>query len=227
MSEQRTAGRRPKESSLTREAVVTAAIAILDEWGERGLTFRALAERLHSGSGAIHWHVAHRQELLDLACDAVLTEAESAVPATAGDELDAIRDLATSLFDALDRHPWIGAHLPRSADLPSRLRALDRIGGLLGSFGVATHRQFYVATAIFTYVLGVAAQMTRNAQTAAPGRTRDEWLADQSTQWSRLDPATYPFLHLVAGDLREHDDREQFTTGLDLLLTGVRAELNA
>ncbi|SER92485.1 Tetracyclin repressor, C-terminal all-alpha domain [Propionibacterium cyclohexanicum] len=221
MTSPRTAGRRPKDNSLTRDAVVAAAIAILDEAGSPGLTFRTLAERLHSGSGAIHWHVANRQELLDLACDAVL--AESDIPAGAGDELDAIRDLALSLFDTLDRHPWIGAHLPHSPGLSSRLRALDRIGGLLRSFGVPADRQFYVATAIFTYVLGVAAQMSRNAQIAAQGKTQDEWLTEQSQRWAQLDPDAYPFLRTAAPDLREHDDREQFATGLDLLLTGIRS----
>ncbi|MFT4306766.1 MAG: TetR/AcrR family transcriptional regulator C-terminal domain-containing protein [Microbacterium sp.] len=224
MSAQRSAGRRPKDVSLTREAVVAAAIGILDESGEPGLTFRLLAERLRSGSGAIHWHVANRDELLDFACDAILAEVETAAAPKAGDELDAIRMLALSLFDTLDRHPWIGAHLPGSPGLPNKLRVLDRIGGLLRSFGVPAARQFSVATAIFTYVLGVAAQMTRNAQAAAPERTRDEWLAEQSTRWAELAPETYPFLHAAAPKLREHDDREQFTTGLDLLLTGIRAE---
>lgn len=223
MTVQRTAGRRPKSASLTREAVVRAAIAILDESGEPGLTFRVLAERLHSGSGAIYWHVANRGELLDLACDAMLAQPGAVAPPASGDELDAIRALALSLFDTLDRHPWIGAHLPSSPGLPSALRVLDRIGGLLRSFGVPAERQFYVATAIFTYVLGVAAQMTRNAQTAAPEQTQDEWLAEQSKRWAQLDPEVYPFLHSTAAEFRTHDDREQFTAGLDLLLTGIRA----
>lgn len=194
------------------------------EAGEAGLTFRLLAERLQSGSGAIHWHVANRQELLDLACETVLAEAGGDVPTTAGDELAAIRVLAVSLFDTLDRHPWVGTHLPRSAGLPCRLRTLERIGRLLRSFGVPTDRQFYVATAIFSYVLGVAAQMTSNARTAAEGRARDEWLTEEATRWAELDRATYPFLHAAAADLRDHDDRDQFTTGLDLLLTGIWAE---
>lgn len=216
-------GRRLKDAALTREAVVAAAIVILDESGEPGLTFRALAERLHSGSGAIYWHVSNRKELLDLACDAILNEIDTATAPPAGDELDAIRALALSLFDTLDRHPWIGAHLPRSPALPNKLRLLDRVGVLLRSFGVDSERQFYVATAIFTYVLGVAAQMDRSAQTVAPEQSRDEWLTAQSIRWANLDATKYPFLRTVVSSLVEHEDREQFTTGLDLLLTGIRA----
>ncbi|MDM4761712.1 TetR/AcrR family transcriptional regulator C-terminal domain-containing protein [Galbitalea sp. SE-J8] len=222
MTAQHPAGRRPKGASLTRQAVIEAAVSLLDESGERGLTFRALAGRLESGSGAIHWHVTNRDELLDLACDAMLAEPAESVPAHAGDELDAIRVLALSLFDTLDRHPWIGSHLPTRPTLPSTLRVLDRIGGLLRSFGVPADDQFYFATAILTYVLGVAAQMTRDAQSAALTHTRDEWLAEQSARWTGLDPLAYPFLHAAAADLREHDDRDQFVAGLDLLVTGIR-----
>lgn len=223
MSAPRATGRRRKANALSRDAVLQAAIGILDESCESGLTFRVLADRLHTGAGAIYWHVAGRSDLLDLACDAVLADPAAVPPPPDLDEIDAIRAIALALFDVLDRHPWVGAHLPSSPGLPSTLRVLDRIGGLLRSSGVPTERQFYTATAILTYVLGVAAQITRNAQAMAPDRPRDEWLAEQSKRWAQLDPAEYPFLRRVMADVRDHDDREQFTVGLDLLLAGVRA----
>ena len=37
-------------------------MAILDEGGEGALTFRALAARLATGSGAIYWHVTDKAE---------------------------------------------------------------------------------------------------------------------------------------------------------------------
>ena len=42
-------------------------------------------------------------------------------------------------------------------------------------------------------------------------------------RWTRLDPARYPFMHEVAPQLPEHDDREQFLVGIDLILTGITA----
>ena len=46
-----------------------AAIEILDAEGADGLTFRALAARLTTGSGAIYWHVADKDALLAAATD--------------------------------------------------------------------------------------------------------------------------------------------------------------
>jgi len=203
---------------------VRAAIEILEESGETGLTFRVLSERLSSGSGAIYWHVSNRDELLDLACERMLANVTLANDQKPRRELEAIRSIALSLFDTLDGHPWVGARLPKSPGLHGTLRVLDRIGGLLSSYGVPAERQFYVATAIVTYVMGVAAQMAHNAQSAIPGQTQDEWLMEQSKRWVDLDAESYPFLHATASDFRHHDDRSQFTVGLDLILLGIQRE---
>ena len=80
----RTRGRAPaggRAGALSREIVVAAAIALLDELGERGLTFRLLAERLNTGSGALYWHVANKSELLDDAADTVVAPVLTAGPA--------------------------------------------------------------------------------------------------------------------------------------------------
>jgi hypothetical protein len=41
--------------------------------------------------------------------------------------------------------------------------------------------------------------------------------------WEDLDPDAYPFTRAVAGQMRGHDDREQFLAGIDLALAGVAA----
>ena len=39
-----------------------------------------------------------------------------------------------------------------------------------------------------------------------------------------LDPDDYPFTRAVAAQLRDHDDREQFLAGIDLILAGIRSD---
>jgi hypothetical protein len=41
--------------------------------------------------------------------------------------------------------------------------------------------------------------------------------------WAKLDPAEFPFIRTIAGQLREHDDRDQFLAGVDLILAGIAA----
>ena len=69
--------------------------------------------------------------------------------------------------------------------------------------------------------IGVAGQNAANARAHEPGTARTDVLAAVSDMWAGLDPAEYPFTRAVAGQLREHDDREQFLAGVDLILAGI------
>ena len=70
------------------------------------------------------------------------------------------------------------------------------------------------------FILGVAALNAANARQAR-GADRSTFLANVAARWAQLDAATYPFVHRVATQLREHDDREQFLAGIDLILAGI------
>ncbi|WP_328907085.1 TetR/AcrR family transcriptional regulator C-terminal domain-containing protein [Streptomyces sp. NBC_00234] len=224
----RTRGRAPaggRADALSREIVVGAAVALLDERGERGLTFRLLAERLNTGAGALYWHVANKDELVALAADHVLGQALVGAPRP-DDGADAgggLRALAVEVFDALDRHPWAASHVTAPATLEHTLRLFDRIGTLVERTGLPAERQFAVSTAIFFYITGVSAQIIAPGIAVGAITSRDAYLAETAERWKELDPGEYPFLTRTTTELRDHDDRDQFTTGLDLLLNGLIA----
>jgi len=208
-----------REDALSRERIVAAAVELLDAAGESGLTFRALSARLKTGPGAIYWHVANKDELLGAATDAVL--AGTLVPAAGQTPEQAIREIALGLFDAIDEHAWVGAQMSRTASQSATLRIFERIGRQVQALGVPAEAQFYAASAVLNYILGVAGQNAANARTQSPGTSRADVLGAESAIWTRLDPAEYPFIHTVAGQLRDHDDREQFLAGIDLILKGI------
>ncbi|MEU1948513.1 TetR family transcriptional regulator [Streptomyces sp. NPDC020125] len=229
-----------RTEALSRERIVEAAVELLDAAGEGGLTFRALTERLATGPGAIYWHVANKSELLDAVTDAVVAAAlavESAEPAeSAGSAGSAespdspqekIRAVALGLFDAIDEHPWLAAQL--TAQLSRSLwgsvtpRILESIGRQVRALGVVEGSQFTVASALVHYILGAAGQNAANGRGLGPDVDRGEFLAAASRAWQELDPEEYPFTRAVAEQMREHDDREQFLAGIDLILTGITA----
>ncbi|HEY3506479.1 MAG TPA: hypothetical protein VGN37_27285 [Actinocatenispora sp.] len=78
-------------------------------------------------------------------------------------------------------------------------------------------------SALVNHVLGVAGQNTANARLHTGDPDRSAFLASVAARWTRLDPAEYPFVRQLADDLREHDDREQFLAGVDLILAGIAA----
>ena len=217
--------RRPprREASLSRERIVEAAITLLDRRGEAGLTFRALSERLATGPGAIYWHVAGKGELLTAACDAVVARTLQAPLVGAAPEA-AICDVALRIFDAMAAHPWVGSALTRAPGQLPIVRLVERLGQQVCALGVPEEARWAVASALLSYILGVAGQNAANGQLArSRGLDRADFLETLSAAWSQLDPEEYPFARSVAGALRAHDDRADFLAGIDLILEGVNS----
>jgi AcrR family transcriptional regulator len=211
-----------RADALSKERIVEAAIEILDAEGEDALTFRALAARLATGSGAIYWHVASKNELLAAATDHVIARVMTEVVSGA-DPLDAIRAIALGMFDAIDAHPWVGAQLSREPWQPAVLQVFEGFGGQLQALGVPGRAQFDCASALLNYLLGLAGQYAAGARLLPRETDRSAFLAAVAARWAQLDPARYPFVRQVAAQLPGHDDREQFLAGLELILAGITA----
>ncbi|MFF9183978.1 TetR/AcrR family transcriptional regulator [Streptomyces misionensis] len=223
---QRTRGRSPaggRVGALSQELIVGAAVSLLDELGERGLTFRLLAKELNTGVGALYWHVSNKDELVALAADQVLGHAFAAHQSLEEEAGPGLRALAVAVFDALDRHPWAASHVSAPPTLANALRLLDRIGTLVARTGLPADRHFAVSTAISYYITGVSAQIIAPRTTHDTTVGRDVFLARTAQRWEELDPADYPFLTRTTQHLRDHADRDQFITGLDMLLGGLNA----
>jgi AcrR family transcriptional regulator len=214
---QRTARR---EDALSKERIVEAAIEILDADGESALTFRALAARLATGSGAIYWHVADKHDLLAAAADHIIARVTTKAVICA-DPRGSIRALALGMFDAIDTHPWVGGQLSRDPWQHAVLRILEDVGAQVQALGVPEHAQFNVATALLSFVLGLAGQYAAAARLCVRDMDRTAILEAVAARWAQLDPAEHPFVRKVARQLPGHDDREQFLAGIDLILAGI------
>jgi AcrR family transcriptional regulator len=209
-----------RTDALSKERIVEAAIEILDADGESALTFRALAARLATGSGAIYWHVANKDDLLTATTGDIIARVMTEVVSDA-EPRAATRAIALGVFDAIDAHPWVGAQLSREPWQSAVLQIFEGVGGQLEALGVPGEAQFDCASALVNYVLGLAGQYAAAARLLLRETDRTAFLAAVAARWTQLDPAEYPFMHRVATQLREHDDREQFLAGIDLILAGI------
>lgn len=216
-----------RNDALSRERIVSAAIDLLDSDGESGLTFRVLTERLATGPGAIYWHVANKGELLAAATEAVVADALAHEPAEPNSSpQERIRALALGMFDAIDDHGWLATQL--AVQLAGRpggplmIELFEGIGRQISALGVPEPGWFGAASAVMHYILGAAGQNATNGR-RSPSPDRPEVLDDIAATWEALDPEEYPFTRAVAHCLRDHDDREQFLDGLDMVLSGIIA----
>src|ERR1700691_5420200 len=173
-----------REESLSRERIIKASIALLDSSGEKGLTFRALSERLATGPGAIYWHITSKGDLLTAACDAIVARTMNA-PVDGATPKATIRALALAMFDAIDAHPWVGSALTRAPGQLPMVRIVESIGQQIQALGVPKKEQWITVSALLNYILGVAGRNAANGQLArTEGLDRYELLEAVSTAWS-------------------------------------------
>lgn len=142
---------------LTRAAIARAAVDALDRSGPGRLSLRAVAGALEVHPTSLYWHVATRDDLLDLALDAVF--AELPLPADhAGDWVDDVSRFMHDLRGALLRHPWSGA-LAGSRPLlgPEALARSEFVHAALARAGFEGAELTAAAGAVTNLVIGSVA----------------------------------------------------------------------
>jgi AcrR family transcriptional regulator len=209
-----------RSDALTRERIVQAAVELLDASGEGGLTFRALATSLQTGHGAIQWHVTSKGELLKAATAATIAAAMGAVESGTSPR-EAVHAIAVAVFEAIETHPWIGAQLAQPPWQATMLEIFERIGREVQALGASVDVQFSATSALLVYIIGAGGQEARTSRAPVAREDRQVTLDALASRWDQLDPDEYAFTRTMSGRLRDHDDREEFLAGIDLILTGL------
>jgi AcrR family transcriptional regulator len=211
------------QNALTRERIATETVALLDHAGLGGLSLRTLAERLGVHATTLYWHVAARDDLLDLALDAVFAElplpelcADDRDDDWADDWADGVRAYMHGLRQALLRHPWSGA-LASSRPLlgPEALARSEYVYSALATAGFTDAELVAAAAAISNLVIG-------SVGAEAAWRHDREALARQAMhEHLQRSADRYPTLAAL-DDTSVNSWEDQFARGVDLLIAGLR-----
>ncbi|WP_243722826.1 TetR/AcrR family transcriptional regulator [Actinomadura sp. 7K507] len=148
---------RPRREAppLTRERIVAEAVALLDEEGAGRLTMRRLAERLDTGSTTLYWHVRTKDDVLELALDAVFGDVP--IPEGGTEWRADVVALMSGWRAAMLRHPWSATILGGRPLLgPEVLARTDFLYAALATTGLTGTRLAGAAYAVANYVIGSA-----------------------------------------------------------------------
>ncbi len=211
--------------ALNRDAVVGAAVAIADADGLPALSMRAVARRLGVEAMSLYHHVANKEAILDGMVDAV--HAEFHAPAVGGDWRAELRERSRSGREALKRHPWaVGLMDSRTQAGWETLRHHDAVLGCLREAGFSLALTGHAFATLDAHLYGFLVQ-----ELALPGTRADDDLGEVAAQMVQAMPADeLPYLREFA---LEHalqpgyDFGEEFEVGLDLVLDGLAARLDA
>ncbi|GAB3889203.1 TetR/AcrR family transcriptional regulator C-terminal domain-containing protein [Microbispora bryophytorum] len=141
-----------REQGLSRDQIVRAAVELLDAEGLDALSMRKLGARLGAGATSLYWHVANKDELIELVMDEVYS---TVVLPEAADWREAARVFAYGMRHAVFEHPWSASLIGVVPALgPNALTASDRLMGAFVRAGFEGIEVDYAMTAVVSYTLG-------------------------------------------------------------------------
>jgi TetR/AcrR family transcriptional regulator, tetracycline repressor protein len=130
---------RRRRDPISRDAIVTAAIGLLDREGLAALSMRKLAEELGTGAATLYWHVGSKDGLLDLVMDEIIGEGKVPDPDPPRWQ-EQLKQIARDQRAAILRHPWIvRVSIGRIPMGPNALRYSERILAILRAGGLPPH----------------------------------------------------------------------------------------
>ncbi len=204
---------------LSRERVLSSAIALADEAGIESLSMRRLGQKLGVEAMSLYNYVANKDDLLIGMLDIVVDEMEA--PAAGTDWKAAMRASAISAHDVLVRHPWACSILisGTSRPAPSRLRYIDAVLRCLREAGFSVDLTHHAYHALDSHVIGFTMW-----QLSIDFPSQEDLENAAGTFLREFRPGEYPhFIEHVQHHLREpsDDDQSEFDFGLDLILDGL------
>ncbi len=207
--------------SLSREAIVAAALQVLRAEGMDGVSMRRVAAELGTGPGSLYAHVANKDELLDLLYDEIVGEVPLPEP-----DPDRWREQLTQIW--LDSR----AALTRGGDIarftlgrvptgPHSLRITERLMALMRLGGVPDQAVAWAVDVIGMYVTAGAVEDAVTADLARAGRDPAEYYDRVHRYFAELPPDRFPTIAALVRQMRTGDGDERFRFGLDLLVGGL------
>ena len=224
-------GRNRLAPALSRAEIVDAAIAVADAEGSDAVSMRRIAQVLRVGTMSLYWHVANKDQLLDLMLDTLIGEIE--VPEPGGDWQADLRAHARNERATLLRHLWVMDFLGGRPPLgPNTLLHLDRALALLDGLGLDIATAVNILGVVQTYVLGSVLREMREARAEQEQSEMDpaEWEPTRTAWRNRLEndgrfTRVVRFLDEgIDPDAAETRD-ERFEFGLDCVIDGIAAKV--
>ena len=214
------ADRRP----LTRDAIVNAAMTVLDRAGLTGLSMRKLADELGVGAASLYWHVGDKEELLGLLLDRIVGETEVPEPDPENWQ-EQVKEMGRESRRLLQRHRDAAQiSLGRIPVGPHSMPVLERYLAVLVAAGLPSRVIAHAADMFALYVGGFAFEESMRVPPLGDERAGQEQLAEY---FRSLPPDEFPSLVALAGDLTAGDNDERFEFALELLVHGLEAMAEA
>lgn len=228
---------RADKPALGREAIVAAAIRIIDEEGFDAVSMRRVAQEFGTGAASLYAYVANKDELMDLIVDQIMLESAIDLGDPAEDVDDwqeQIKDMVRAGYRVMSSHRDIArALLGRIPFGPNGLRNIEGMLKLLRAHGLPDYIAAYAGDLIGQYMVASSIEdyMWKQRHPDATPEDVAEAMSQVGDYLEALPKEEFPNLtamaRMMVGDSDEPDSPlfDRFELGLDILVRGLAAYL--
>jgi AcrR family transcriptional regulator len=220
---------RRRRDPISRDAIVAAAVQLLDRDGLAALSMRKLADELGTGAASLYWHVGSKDGLLDLVLDEVIGEGKVPDPDPARWQ-EQLKQVARDQRAASLRHPWVvRVSIGRIPMGPNALRYSERILALLRAGGLPPHLAVQGYLLLIATVNGFTVDETgvddgpdaRDGSMSLDPDSLQE-VANMARDYiASLPAAQFPTMTALAGEFALSDPDERFELLIDIFVDGL------
>jgi AcrR family transcriptional regulator len=214
--------RRPAKQPLTRDRIVAAALAVLDQDGLDAVTTRRVAEALDTGSASLYAHVANRDELIELMVDRIAEDIHVPAPDPARWQ-DQIRDYARHAQQVWSAHADIArASLAAIPTGPARLTVIEGLLAILRAAGLPDQVAAWGVDRLQLYIDADVYEGWLYAVKVRQGMDVEQYTGSMRDYFRALPADRFPLISSLADTIMTSGD-QRFEFGLDLIIGGLAA----
>jgi AcrR family transcriptional regulator len=218
-------------SSLDRDRITEVTVRLLDAEGLAKFSMRRLAAELNVTAMSVYWYVDTKDDLLELALDAVFGELDLPDPGSGEDWRDQLRALAVGYRALLVRHPWVSPLVGTFLNIGPHSMAFSLcVQKVVRNTGLPLRGQTGAISAVFQWVYGFGTIEGHFVQRcASAGMTQDEYFHQAMStfsghpQFAENYRSAADIMEARGGDTVEEMRERDFTFALELLVAGIEA----
>jgi AcrR family transcriptional regulator len=221
---------RRRRDPISREAIVSAAVKLLDREGLAALSMRRLAEELGTGAASLYWHVGSKDGLLDLVLDELIGE-EQVPDADPSRWQEQLKDVARAQRRVSLRHPYlVRISIGRVPMGPNALRFSERVLAILRAGGLPPRLAVQGYLLLISTVNGFTVDETGvdddgagSGGPAPPGDQADlQEIANMARDYiAALPTQSFPNMVGLADEFALADRDERFDLLIDIFVDGL------
>jgi AcrR family transcriptional regulator len=215
---------RPAKPPLSEDAVVDAALAILQSDGLQAVTMRRVAAALDTGAASLYVYVSSRESLLQAMLDRVTASIELEPPDPSRWRAQ-LHSLLQRMHRALVAHPGMAAMTledPPTTEVV--LRVTENMLGILLAGGLDPQDAAWGCDILVMLVTAVASEDdVRRARGRSDAGDRRAYIDEIHRTFAGLPPDRFPLITAHAAEMVAGDGDERFHFAIDVVIDGVVA----